>query len=428
MNAPARPRGALAWAFYDWANSAFATTVVAAFFPILYTDVWSRGAAEETTTLRFTATLSCAGLLVALLAPVLGSMADQGAGRKRMLAGFAGLSILATALLPFLPAGAWLGASLVYIVANVSWLASCVFYDSLIVTVSTPKSVDRISGLGFALGYLGGGILFAFNVAMTLKPEAFGLPDKGAAVRVAFLSVAVWWALFSIPLLLRVREPSARSGVGWVEAARRGFRELRTTFGHIRRYRNVLTFLVAYWLYIDGVDTVITMATKYGKRLGFATTDLITALLLVQFVAFPCALLFGWLGQRFGTKRLILVGLSVYVFVTGFAVRLTTEPFHILGFEVSQYAALAVLIGTSQGGVQALSRALYSRLIPENASAEFFGFYNMIGRFAAIIGPFLIGAVEYLTGNPRLGIASISLLLVGGGLLLLRVRDERATP
>jgi UMF1 family MFS transporter len=427
MSQPQAPRGALAWAFYDWANSAFATTVVAGFFPVFFKDFWNKGVPDTVSTARLAFSLSAAGILVAILAPILGSLADQGAGRKKMLAIAASVAILATAALPFVPQPAWLAAAALYVVAYVAWLSSCVFYDSLIVVVSTPRTVDRVSGFGFALGYLGGGLLFAFNVAMVQKPELFGLADKGAAVRVSFLTVAVWWALFSLPLLLRVPEPGTGARVPLGVAARRGFEELSATFHKVRRYRNVLAFLVAYWLYIDGVDTVITMAVDYGKSLGFGTGELISSLLLVQFVAFPCAWAFGWMGQRFGTRRLILAGLCVYVVVTILAVNLRTTPWNILGFEVSQFAGLAFLIGTVQGGVQALSRALYSRLIPENAAAEFFGFYNMVGRFAAIIGPVLIGTVGHATGNPRAGIGSIALLLVGGGLLLLRVRDERAT-
>jgi UMF1 family MFS transporter len=267
---------------------------------------------------------------------------------------------------------------------------------------------------------------------MTLQPELFGLVAPGAdaaartagqlrAVQISFLSVAVWWGLFSIPLLATVPEPGRTGRVRWGEALRRGFSQLRDTFREIRRYRTVFGFLIAYWLYIDGVDTVITMAVDYGKALGFATPTLIGALLLVQFVAFPCALLFGWAGQRFGPKRPILVAIGIYIVVTALATQLTVEPWRILGAEISPFYALAILVGTAQGGVQALSRSLYTRLIPADRSAEFFGFYNMVGRFAAIVGPFLVGVVGRMTGSPRLGIGSIAILLVTGGVLLARL-------
>ncbi len=425
-------RSVWSWALYDWANSAFATTVVAGFFPVFFKDYWSAGAEPTVSTFWLGVTLSLAGLTVALTAPVLGCFADGGGARKRSLALFAVLAIAMTALLPTIPRGAWPVAATVFGLGYVFWLCSLVFYDSLLPSVSRPENVDRISGLGFGLGYLGGGLLFALNVLMTLRPELFGLVAPGAdeaaraagqlrAVQLSFLTVAVWWALFAIPLLAFVPEPGGAGRVGLAEALRRGLAQLRDTFHEIRRYRTVFGFLIAYWLYIDGVDTVITMAVDYGKALGFTTPTLISGLLLVQFVAFPCALAFGWAGQRFGPKRPILAAIGVYIVVTVLATRLTVEPWPILGFQVSPFYALAVLVGTAQGGIQALSRSLYTRLIPAERSAEFFGFYNMVGRFAAIIGPFLVGVVGRMTGSPRLGIASIALLLVTGGVLLARL-------
>jgi UMF1 family MFS transporter len=429
-------RSVWSWALYDWANSAFATTVVAGFFPVFFKDFWSAGTEPTVSTFWLGVTLSLAGLTVALTAPMLGSFADGGGARKRSLALFAALAIAMTALLPAIPRGAWPAAATVYGLGYVFWLCSLVFYDSLLPSVSRPENVDRVSGLGFGLGYLGGGLLFAINVLMTLRPELFGLVAPGAdeatraaaqlrAVQLSFLTVAAWWALFAIPLLAFVPEPGGAGRVGLAEALRRGVAQLRDTFREIRRYRTVFGFLVAYWLYIDGVDTVITMAVDYGKALGFATPTLISALLLVQFVAFPCALAFGWAGQRFGPKRPILAAIGVYIVVTALATRLTVEPWPILGLQVSPFYALAILVGTAQGGVQALSRSLYTRLIPADRSAEFFGFYNMVGRFAAIIGPFLVGVVGRATGSPRLGIASIALLLVAGGALLARLDLRR---
>lgn len=432
--APSAPRGALAWAAYDWANSAFATTVVAGFFPVFFKDYWSAGTPATVSTFWLGVTVSLASLAVALTAPVLGCLADSGGRRKRFLAFFAGAGVLLTALLPLIPRGAWPVAALVYGLAFVAWISSCVFYDSLIVAVSTPETSDRVSGLGFSLGYLGGGLLFAFNVLMTLKPEIFGLLEPGSAdpsrgtlraVQVSFLTVAAWWSLFSIPLLLKVKEPGGDRTRPVRQAAREGLAQLRRTFHDIRRLRPILAFLVAYWLYIDGVDTVITMAVDYGKSVGFATTDLITALLLVQFVAFPFAYLFGWLGQRVGTRRMILAGLLVYLGVCALATRLTPQPWSFWGFSVNPFYAMAFLIGTSQGGVQALSRSFYSRLIPREKSGEFFGFYNMVGRFGAILGPVLMGSFARFTGDPRWGLAPIAALLLGGGILL-ALMDEKA--
>lgn len=431
-------RATWSWALYDWANSAFATTVVAGFFPVFFKDFWSAGTEPTVSTFWLGVTLSLSGLTVALVAPMLGSFADGGGARKRSLALFAALGIALTAALPWVPRGAWPAAATLYGLAYVFWLCSLVFYDSLLPSVSTAANVDRVSGLGFGLGYLGGGLLFALNVAMATRPDWFGIVPAGAdeatrdagtlrAVRLSFLAVAAWWAAFSTPLLLFVREPGASRRVPLGEALRRGFAQLRDTFLEIRRYRGVFAFLVAYWLYIDGVDTVITMAVDYGKSLGFPTSSLIGALLMVQFVAFPFALLFGWAGQRFGPKRPILLGIGVYVVVTALATQLTPEPWRFGGMSVSPFFLLAFLVGTAQGGVQALSRSLYTRLIPTDRSAEFFGFYNMVGRFAAIIGPFLVGTVGRITGSPRAGIGSIALLLVAGGALLARLDLRSST-
>lgn len=437
--APPRPSGrqVWAWAMYDWGNSAYATTVVAGFFPVFFKDFWSVGVAPEQSTFVLGLTVSLASLTVAILAPVMGALVDQGAHRKQLLALFAGFAILLTAGLIVIPQGGWRGAALCYGASYVAWLLSLVIYDSMILLVTRHDTVDRVSGLGFALGYLGGGLLFTVNVLMTLKPSWFGLlaadnddpallaAAQARAVKLSFVTVAVWWAVFSIPLLLLVKEPRGTRAPSFVQAVRRGFAQLADSFRHVRGYRYAFAFLLAYWLYIDGVDTVITMAVDYGKSLGFATSDLISALLLVQFVAFPFAWLFGWLGGRIGPKPMILAGLVVYMFVTMLATQLSLQPFVIGGVKISQFHLLAFLVGTAQGGVQALSRSLFTRLIPPAVAGEFFGFYNLVGRFAAILGPMLMGGVTWMTGSPRLGIAAVGLLLIVGGGLLVRL-DVRA--
>jgi UMF1 family MFS transporter len=291
-------------------------------------------------------------------------------------------------------------------------------------TVATDKRLDAVSSLGFSLGYLGGGLLFALNVAMTLKPHLFGLADTAAAVRFSFLSVGIWWVLFSLPLIFLVREPAAPDSerIGAVIAG--GLAQLRRTFREIRHHKTIVTFLAAYWLYIDGVDTIIVMALDYGLSIGFQTQDLILALLMTQFIGFPAALAFGRLGGRIGAKRAILLAIAVYLTLPlwGFFMKSRTEFFLLAG-----------VIGLVQGGVQALSRSFFARLIPAGKSAEYFGFYNMIGKFAAIIGPILIGGAGLwsrslgLGGDmaSRVGILSISLLFLAGGGLLLRVDEEQ---
>ena len=428
------PRGrVLAWAMYDWGNSAFATTVVAGLFPVFFKDFWSAGVDAAQSTFHLSLGVSIASLVVALLAPALGVAIDQGASRKRLLVMFAGTSIVLTGALALIPQGQWFGALFTYTAAFATWLLSLVIYDSMIMLVTRADTVDRVSGLGYALGYLGGGLLFALNAAATYDPSLVGLVAKGStdsvaiaaartlAVKLSFLSVAVWWAVFMLPLLLKVPDPNRGASVPLFQAWRKGVGEVRETFRELRRYRHAFAFLLAFWLYIDGVDTVYTMALGIGKDMGFATSDLIAALLLVQFVAFPFAWGYGWMAGRVGAKPMILIGLATYAVVTLGATQITTTPISLFGVQISQFQVLAFLVGTAQGGVQALSRSLFTRLIPRDRAGEFFGFYNLLGRFAAILGPLMLGVVTRLTGDSRLGMGSVGILLISGGFLLWRL-------
>ncbi len=407
-------RQVISWALYDWANSAFATTVLAGFFPLFFKKYWSAGSDVAVSTFQLGVANSTASLVVALLAPVLGAIADCSGARKRYLLLFAGMGVVMTGSLALVSEGQWPVAVAIYLLALVGFSGSNVFYDALLLDAAPRARIGRVSALGFALGYLGGGVLFSFNVALTLWPETFGLPDATAAVKISFLSVAIWWALFSLPLLFIFREtpPSERVG-GWA-AVSAGFAKLMGTLRTLRHMRVLVVFLVAYWLYIDGVHTVIRMAIDYGLAIGLEANDLIVALLLTQFVGFPAALIFGRLGERIGAKHAILIGLGVYVFacVWGYFIR-----------ESWEFYVLAGVIGLVQGGVQALSRAFYARLIPANRSGEFFGFYNMLGKFAAILGPLIMGVVSIATGNPRLSILAIIVLFVAGGALLVTVKE-----
>ncbi len=404
------------WALYDWANSAFATTVMAGLFPIFFKQYWHQGVDAQTSTFHLGLGNSIASIIVLFLAPILGALADGGLGKKRLLALFMLLGVAGTAGLYFVPQGEWRWALGLFVIGTLGFAGGMVFYDALLVDVATPQDSDRVSALGYGLGYLGGGILFALNVAMTLKPELFGLSGKTQAVQFAFLTVAGWWLLFSLPLLTRVRERRAPSQAAWFRAVPLAFRQLWITAGHLRRDRTVMMFLLAYWLYIDGVDTIIKMAVDFGLALGFPDSSLIVALLLVQFVGFPAAIAFGYLGNRLGTKRAIFLGLAVYIGVTFWAYFLQT---------VTQFYAMALTIGLVQGGVQALSRSFYSRLIPAQRAAEYFGFYNMLGKFAAIIGPILVGWSAVVTSSSRVSILSILVLFIGGAWLLSRVQEPR---
>lgn len=418
---PLERKRIISWALYDWANSAFATTVVAGLFPIFFKDFWCKNLPATESTFYLGLSISIAGLLVAIAAPLLGAFADQGSAKKRLLFLFAMLGIAMTGSFFFVGEGNWQTAMFLYILANIGFLCSNTFYDSLLLEVSTPNNVDWVSGFGYALGYIGGGILFLFNVIMIQNPSWFGLESAAQAVQLSFVSVALWWAIFSVPIFLYVPETTGNKNLTIKEAAKLGFGQLFQTFREIKKYRMIVWFLLAYWLYIDGVDTIISMAVDYGKSLGIENSDLITALLMVQFVAFPFSLFFGILSQSFGTKRMIIVGILIYILVTWLGANLDLVPVELLGFSFSKFFIIAFLVGMVQGGVQSLSRSYFSRLIPKDKAAEFFGFYNMIGKFAAIIGPFLMGLVTVLTGDPRMGIQSIAILFILGIVLLLIV-------
>jgi MFS transporter, UMF1 family len=411
-------RQGLHWALYDFGNSAFSTTVMAGFFPLFFKQYWSAGQEATTSTFLLGLSNSVASLLVLLCAPVLGALSDRGRRKKLLLASFVALGCCATLGLSLVVKGDYASAALLYATATLGFSGSLVFYDALIVSVAKPEHRDRVSAFGFALGYLGGGLLFAINVLMTLKPTLFGLADAAAGVRVSFVTVALWWALFTIPLLRFVREPPAT-------ASERPFAlggaigEVMGTLARIRALPQVWGFLLAYFLYIDGVDTIIRMAVDYGMSLGLPSQSLIIALLITQFVGFPAAIGFGKIARHIGTRRGILLGIGVYILVT------------VLGYfmqTAAHFYALAVIIGLVQGGVQALSRSFYSRIIPQHEAGEFFGFYNMLGKFAAVIGPALMGSVGLITGSTRASILSIAILFIAGGALLLRVEEPRSTP
>jgi len=405
----------ISWAFYDWANSAFATTVIAGFFPVFFKQYWSTDAGTVLSTFRLGAANSLASLIIVALAPVLGAIADRGGAKKKFLLFFAMMGVVMTGSLYFVAKGDWTLAVLLYALGIIGFSGGNIFYDSLLINVSSPRKVDFVSALGFAMGYLGGGLLFALNVAMTLRPELFGLSGQSEAIRLSFISVAIWWAVFSIPIFLFVKEPVVSdASKGW-QAISGGLRQLHKTFMEVRRLRIVFLFLLGYWLYIDGVDTIVRMAVDYGLSLGFDSNSLIVALLITQFVGFPSALAFGKIGEKYGPKTGIFIGIFVYIAVTIWAFFMTS---------VTEFYALAVAIGLVQGGVQSLSRSFYTRIIPKNKSAEFFGFYNMLGKFAAVIGPVLMGWIGVVFGNPRIGILSIVVLFVSGAVLLSFVNEK----
>jgi UMF1 family MFS transporter len=411
-------RPVLGWAFYDWANSAFATTVMAGFFPVFYSAVTQEISAEDSQ-FYFNLTLAAASVVIAISAPILGAVSDRGGSRKKFLVFFASLGILMSAGLAWVHAGHWWMGLALYGLGTVGFSGANVFYDSMLVDVADEHELDLVSALGYSAGYIGGGLLFLVNVLMVQKPEWFGLSGAGEAVKASFLSVAAWWALFTVPLLRWVDETPTEDQASPLQAVREGLRQLADTFKELRSFKVLVLFLVAYWIYIDGVNTVIKTAVFFGDRiLGLEQSALITALLLTQFVAFPAALAFGALGQRIGPKPGILIGIGVYLAALVYAWKFLTDE--------ADFYLLAVAIGLVQGGVQSLSRSLYARLVPPSKTAEFFGFFNMVGKFATILGPLLIAFTPKLVPGAadRDGIFSLSLLFIVGGFLLSRVRVD----
>lgn len=400
-----------AWCMYDWANSGFATTIMAAVLPTFYSEVAGANLRPVQASGYWGYTNTIAMLMVAFAAPILGAIADHSGAKRRFLGGFAGLGIMFTGLLVLVSTGDWLMASAFYILGRAGFAGANIFYDSLLPHIAHADEIDQVSTKGYALGYLGGGLLLVLNLAWIMKPAWFGLPDAEVASRLSFLSVGIWWAIFSIPLFRRVPEPPFVQERG--ESAnpiRAGFQRLGQTFREIRHYRELFKFLIAFWLYNDGIGTIITMAAIFGKEIGIETEGLIGAILAVQFLGIPFSFAFGWLARRLGTKRSILLALGVYTIISlgGYFMQ-TGLHFWILAF----------LVATVQGGSQALSRSLFGRMAPKAKTAEFFGFYDVSSKFAGIVGPALFGIVGQSTGSSRLSIVSLVIFfLVGGGLLL----------
>lgn len=413
MNDALTRRPVVAWALYDWANSAFATTVMAAFFPIFFKQYWSVDVDATVSTFRLGLANGAGSLLIALLAPLLGAIADRGGARLRMLAFFTLLGAALTGGLYFVQQGDWVVAICVYAAASIGFAGGVTFNDALLVDVADAREYDLVSSYGFAVGYAGGGLMLLLNAAMVSSPGFFGLADPAAAVRLSYPLVAVWWLVFSIPALLWVRERKPARPLPLLSAARAGWRELRATISAIRQLRALVWFLLAYWLYIDGVNTIIKMAVDFGLSLGFPQQSLIAALLVTQFVAFPAALAFGWLGGRIGARNGIFIAIGIYSAGTVAAYWMDS---------IADFYLLAVVIGLVQGGIQALSRSYFAALVPPGKQGEFFGFYNMMGKFAAVLGPLVVGVTALATGSSRAGILSVLVLFAGGAALLWKSR------
>ena len=402
----------ISWAFYDWANSAFATTVIAGFFPIFFKSFWANSLSDTESTALLGLANSLSGFFILIFAPFLGALADITFRKKYMLVFFMLIGAGSTASFFFIYEGYWMIAVIAYILASIGFSGGNIFYDSLIIDVSNDQSRNQVSAFGYAMGYLGGGILFVVNVLMYLQPNIFGLASEIDAVLFSFLSVAIWWSIFTLPLIKFVIERKGEiTSLSLASTVKNSFFRVINTFKEIRQYKNLFYFLVAYWLYMDGIDTVVRMALAFGSDIGLASSELIVALIITQFIGFPSTIFFGLLAERFGLKILLYIGIGIYILICfGGLVNSTIFGFYLL----------AGVIGLVQGGVQSVSRAVFSKMVPDGKNSEFFGFYNLVGKSAVIFGPMMMGLVSYLFSDPRAGIISLLILFIPG-LLVLRM-------
>jgi MFS transporter, UMF1 family len=409
-----------AWAMYDWAASAMQTTIMVAVFPIYFVKVAGANLAESGATQRLATVNTLALVIIALLSPILGAVSDYRGSKKRLLAGFMVIGIVAVLGMFFIERGDLGLASWLFTISLIGVTGSFVFYEALLPHIARPGEIDRLSTAGYALGYVGGAILLALNLAWIQRPDWFGLPSGPGLspsqatlpVRLAFVSVALWWTIFSIPLFRRVPEPvptlepDESRGDHPVKIA---FVRLGDTFRELRSYRNAFLMLLAFLIYNDGIQTIIKMATAYGTELGIGQSALIGAILLVQFVGIPCSFLFGMVAGRIGAKRALFLGLLAYtaISVLGYFMKTATH-----------FYVLAALVGTVQGGTQALSRSLFASMIPHHKSGEFFGFFSVFEKFAGIFGPLIFAGTIAATGSSRNAILSVIVFFAVGALLL----------
>jgi UMF1 family MFS transporter len=406
----------ISWAFYDWANSAFATTVMAGFFPLFFKSYWAADLASIESTAAIGTVNSIAGLVIMILAPILGAYSDLGKLKKKFLAFFVLIGVLSTGYLYFIPQGDWFLAAGLYTLAVIGFSGGNIFYDSLIVSVSREDQRNKVSSLGYSLGYLGGGLLFLINVLMYLNPTWFGLSSEVEAILWSFVSVAIWWAIFSLPLFKNVEEKGNEdSSINIFRTIIKAFSAVAQTVKEIKNHKRVALFLLAYWFYMDGIDTIVRMAIAYGSDIGLDASSMIKALIMTQFIGFPATLVFGMYADKLGFKKILTIGVCIYILVCFYATYMTTA------FE---FYVIAGTVGLVQGGVQAISRSFFSNLIPKGKEAQFFGFYNLVGKSAVIVGPALVSWIALISGNPRYGILSLLLLFIPGLILLWMVPNK----
>lgn len=405
------------WMFYDWANSAYSIIITTAVFPLYYKAVATEaGVSLSNSTAYLGYTVAIATFILAMIGPILGTIADYEGLKKKFFLFFFLLGSLATLSLAFVPGDNWLALLITYTITAVGFHGANIFYDAFLVDVTPEERMNHISARGFGLGYIGSTIPFIISIAIILLAGKGLIPlETSTASKLAFVITAVWWFSFTVPMLKNVhqlhgvkREPKLLAG---------SFRRLGGTFREIRKYRTVFLFLIAYFFYIDGVGTIISMSTAYGTDLGISPTNLLIILFVTQVVAAPFAILYGKLAQKFTGKKMLYVGIFVYMIVCIYAFFMETT---------TDFWVLAMLVATSQGGIQALSRSYFARLVPKEKANEFFGFYNIFGKFASVMGPLLLGVTAHLTGNSAYGVFSLIILFIIGIAFLAKVPEPDA--
>lgn len=403
------------WIAYDAGNSAFATTVVAAFFPIFYLEFWASNLSKIEASIYLNWTLVICNVSILISGPVIGAITDINQSTKRSLTIFTVISVFFVGLLYFLDAGSWIYALIFFGVANFCFCVAQIPYDKILTKIATPEKFSIISNQGYAWGYAGGGLLFIVNALMSIYPESFGLASQSDAIRVSFLMVSIWWLLFLIPLLINFKETkNDQRSKGIVISS---LKNIVTTLKSVYQYKNAFLFLIAFFLFIDGAHTVIYLASTFALNLGLETSSIIQALILVQLVAFPATLIWGYVANRFGDKLVLYLTISSYIFIIIYSTTLSSAL---------EFYLLAAWVGCVQGGIQGSSRGYFGKLIPKEKAGEFFGLYNVMGRAGAILGPLLVGSLLTLYGNVRIALLPIAILFIIGGLLLTRVKNEIA--
>ncbi len=402
------PKSVRAWIMYDWANSAFALTIMAAVMPIFFSDVAALQLSRTTATAYWGYTESISLIFLVLLSPILGSIADKIGRKKQFLRFFTYVGVIASLLMATIGPGEWKWAIFLVIIGTLAFACSTIFYDAFLPEIAVEKDRDMVSSRGYALGYVGSGILLAAQLLLIQKPDWFGLTTL-AATQISFVTVGIWWFLFSLPMFKHVKETQTRSSESILSLSKSSIRQVLQTIRELPRYPQLLRFLIAFWFFNDGINTIIKMATIYGREIGIGTSDLILALLITQFVGIPCTLIFGKFAGRFGSKQILISTLIIYLIIVMLGYGMT-NAFH--------FYALAILVGMVQGGSQALARSIYSQLVPIGRNAEFFGFYGLSGKFSAIFGPFVFGFAGQLTGSSRFGILSLAIFFIIGIVLL----------